>query len=322
MKISTRLKIAALIPMLTAWVIGTALFFSFRTLQKAQRKDRAAQQIIFCMNELSNLVGEHIIYNEERPLLQFLAEHDELTRFIDTVRFKDRRQQQLPGDIHRDMEMMKDSFLRLVSNHERHWSAEGNELVNEVEGRLAGRLLVWSRNVVAHTAALERHVMEELNRTQRKISLLVFGLIAVAASAFSLMLLGMTRSITSSLKRLRNGITTVATGALDHRVTMPVRDEIGELSQAFDHMTGRLQEVAVSRDSLQREVKERKKSGGPAAGAARIVSGDSSQYRGRGDDHRHAGACQLSQPRCLESDRLAARRGARAAGSNGAENRQ
>jgi PAS domain S-box-containing protein len=259
MKISTRLKIAALIPMLTALVIGTALFFSFRTLEEAQRKDRAAQQIIFCMNELSNLVGEHIIYNEERPLVQFLAEHDQLTRFIDTVRFEDRKQKQLLEDIRRDMMMMKDSFLRLVSNHERHWSAEGNELVNEVERRLAGRLLVWSRDVVAHAAALQRRVMDELNRTQRKISLLVFGLIAVAASVFSLMLLGMTRSIAVSLKRLRNGINAVATGDLDHRVTMPVRDEIGELSQAFDHMTGRLQDVTVSRDTLQREVEERKK---------------------------------------------------------------
>jgi PAS domain S-box-containing protein len=259
MKISTRLKVAALIPALTAVVIGTALFLSFRTLQEAQQKDRAAQQIIFCMNELSNLVGEHIIYNEERPLQQFLAEHDELTRFTSTLRFKDTKQQQLLDTIRRDMELMKGSFLRLASNHERHWSAEGNELVQEVEKRLAGRLLVWSRDVVAHATALQRRVMDELKMTQRRINLLVFGLIALAALTFSFMLLRMTKNITSSLQRLGKGINEVATGDLDHRLAMPVLDEIGELSQAFDHMTGRLRDLTVSIDTLQREVEKRKK---------------------------------------------------------------
>lgn len=259
MKIATKLKIAALIPALISLVIGFALFFSVKTVQDAQRKDRAAQRIISGMNELSSLIGEYVIYHEDRPLQQFLLEHDSIERFTAAIRFDQGEQQQLLENIRRDMELMKGIFQKLVSNRRHHGSAEDDAFIKEVENRLAGRLLVWARGVVSHASDLERLIAGQLVVTQRKISSLVFALIVTTALFLTFLLLGMTRSITASLTRLREGTESIGAGDLDHRVATSDGDEIGDLSRAFDRMTGRLQAVTVSRDTLRQEVEERTK---------------------------------------------------------------
>jgi PAS domain S-box-containing protein len=259
MKIATKLKIAALVPALMALVIGFALFFSYKAVQETQRKDRAAQRIITGMNELSGLVSEYVLYHEDRPLQQFLAEHDSIMRFIEDIRFGHRDQQQFLQSIRRGVELMKGSFLKLVSNHKRYGSAQGNALIKEVETRLAGRLLVWSRDVVSDASHLKRLVAEQLTATQREFNVLIFLLIVVTTLFLTILLLGIMRNITASLTMLRKGTEVIGTGNLDHRVAMPARDEIGELSQSFDRMTERLQAVTVSKNTLELEVEERKK---------------------------------------------------------------
>jgi len=265
MKIATRLKFAAMVPATMAFVVVVRLLFSYTMIQDAQEKDKVVQRIITGMNELGSLVSEYVFYHQERPLLQFLAEHDTIAGLIANVRFREKESQKLLEDIRRDMESMKGSFLKLVSNHDRYRSAEGyrfgqgNELFREVENRLVGRLLVWSRDVASDASILERRVDERLIATQRKINVLIVAIIVVATLSLTMILKAMTRNINRSLMTLRRGTEVVGAGDLDYKIKMSARDEIGELSRSFDHMTEQLQAVTVSKKTLQREIEERKK---------------------------------------------------------------
>ena len=259
MKIATRLKLAALVPALLALVIGSALFFSYKAVQEAQVEDRAAQQIISSMNKLSSLISDYVLYHEERPLQQFMAEHDSIVQFIAAARFNDEQRQQILDSIRRDIVLMNDTFRKLVSNHEYQGSARGTELMKEVENRLAGRLFVWAGDVVADASYLERLIDETLTTTQKKTSLLIFLLIVATTLFLTLVLMGMTRHIATSLMLLRKGAEAIGAGNLGHRIGMAARDEIGELARSFDHMTEHLQAVTVSKYTLEQEVEERKK---------------------------------------------------------------
>jgi PAS domain S-box-containing protein len=259
MKIATKLKLATLVPALMALVIGFALFFSVKAVQETQRTDRVVHRIITGMNKLGGLVGEYVLYREERPLQQFLIEHDFILRLIDSLRVGHREQAQILESIRRSVDSMKGSFLKLASNHERYGSAQDNGLIREVENRLAGRLLVWSRDVVSDASYLERLVDEQLAATQGMISFLILVLIVGTTRFLTVILMGITKNITASLKTLRKGTEVIGAGNLDHRVAMSGKDEIGELSRAFDRMTEQLQAVTVSKNALQQEVEERKK---------------------------------------------------------------
>lgn len=199
MKIATKLKLVTLVPVLMALFIGFAFFFSFKAVQETQRKDRLVHRIITGMNELGGLVGEYALYREERPLQQFLVEHDFILRLIESLRVSHREQAQILESIRRSVELMKGSFLKLASNHERYGSAQDNGLIREVENRLAGRLLVWSRDVAADASYLESLVDEQLAATQRTISFLILALIAGTTLFLTVILMGITKNITASL---------------------------------------------------------------------------------------------------------------------------
>lgn len=259
MKIATKLKLGAVVPALMALIIGLALIFSYRTVQEAQKNDRKVQGIITGMNELSSLVSEYVLYHEERSLQQFLVQQASISKLIADTRMREREQQQILASMGRDIDLMKGSFLKLVSNHERYVLEPGNDLIREVELRLAGRLLVWCRDVVSDASHLERLVDEGTSAAQRRINWVIFILIAATTLFLTILMMRVMKSTGSSLAMLREGTEVVGAGNLGHRIDIRTRDEIGELSRSFDHMTEKLQTVTVSRDALQHEVRERKK---------------------------------------------------------------
>jgi len=251
MTINTRLKIAALAPILMALVISLALFFSFNVVEEAQVKDTMAQRIIHRMNELNNVARSYMLYHEERQRQQFLLEHDAVTRLIAAVRFGNTEQQLLSG-ISRNSEAMKAAFLELASNYERRGPAEAEE-------RLASQVLLRAQEVLSDAFRLENLIDEELTATQKRINTMVFLIILVITVPLTIVLFRMMKNVSASLATLRKGTEIIGAGNLDHRIGMAEPDEIGDLAGAFDRMAAQLQRVTVSKEELQREVEERKR---------------------------------------------------------------
>jgi len=86
-------------------------------------------------------------------------------------------------------------------------------------------------------------------------AILYTGIITLCAAIIAASLaLGISRPI----RRLVEGTKEVGLGNLDHKVGTARKDEIGELSRAFDHMVQELKQTLVSRDVLAMEVTEHK----------------------------------------------------------------
>jgi PAS domain S-box-containing protein len=71
-----------------------------------------------------------------------------------------------------------------------------------------------------------------------------------------------TRSIVKPLNALRQGTETIAKGNLDYKVGTRARDEIGQLSRAFNQMTLSLSRSMTSINNLNREIAERQRNEG------------------------------------------------------------
>ena len=79
----------------------------------------------------------------------------------------------------------------------------------------------------------------------------LLALIVVVASFL------LARTITQPLARLVAGAAAIGRGNLDQRVGTTAKDEIGELSRAFDRMAMELKETTVSLDELEQRIRER-----------------------------------------------------------------
>jgi PAS domain S-box-containing protein len=87
-------------------------------------------------------------------------------------------------------------------------------------------------------------------------------LIMVLAIVFAMVFIitfSVARSISRPIDMLTLGAEIIGGGDLDYRVGTTLKDEIGRLSRSFDKMTHDLKETTASRDELNREIEERKR---------------------------------------------------------------
>ena len=78
---------------------------------------------------------------------------------------------------------------------------------------------------------------------------IVIGLIATFVS----------KAVTGPIQKLHKGTEIIGSGNLDYKVGTDAKDEIGQLSRAFDEMTGSLKKTTTSIDNLNKEITGRKK---------------------------------------------------------------
>jgi len=69
----------------------------------------------------------------------------------------------------------------------------------------------------------------------------------------------LTRSITGPVRLMKDFTGRIGSGDFEARLTIDSMDELGELASSFNKMTSDLNEIAASRDSLNREIVERTK---------------------------------------------------------------
>jgi PAS domain S-box-containing protein len=81
------------------------------------------------------------------------------------------------------------------------------------------------------------------------------------------------RRILQAIARLQAGTRIIGSGNLDFAIDVKSDDEIGELSQAFNQMTGKLKTITASRAELEREIGERKQ-------AEEALRASEAHYRG------------------------------------------
>lgn len=109
----------------------------------------------------------------------------------------------------------------------------------------------WVLIAAMHEDKALEHIIRHKNL------ILVLGmatLLIVTLVAFSI-----ANTISRPIKALHEGTEIIGSGDLDHKVGTDSKDEIGQLSRAFDEMTGNLKSVTATRDELNKEISERKK---------------------------------------------------------------
>jgi len=85
-------------------------------------------------------------------------------------------------------------------------------------------------------------------------------IITLAITAFAIVLgLFISKSISNPVSKLAIAAAEIGKGNLDYKVGIGTKDEVGQLSRAFDKMTENLKATTTSIDSLNREITERKK---------------------------------------------------------------
>ncbi len=255
MKIKSKLRISTISSICTALAAGFALFLISQEVDKAIERNKMADKVVKGVFELNIITYEYLLNNEERMQAQWQLRHDSLSEILTKMKFKRPEWQVMWERISQDHESIKTLFSRLVATHEKHKSNR-KEISKEFEDRLIGQMLVKSQAMVSGAFQLAEASHAEIDvARQRTGLLLIFFIVAigavVAATSFVI-----SRSVVKPITRLHEGTEIIGDGNLNYKVGTVAKDEIGQLSRAFDQMADQLRKSFMA---LEKEITERKR---------------------------------------------------------------
>lgn len=101
-----------------------------------------------------------------------------------------------------------------------------------------------------------------------KLKEILTVIVVVALLSIVVVIFALAKSISDPIRQLHRGMEIIGEGNLDYKVATNVKDEIGQLSRAFDAMTVNLKTTTTSIENLNKEIVERKKIEGYLKNAA------------------------------------------------------
>jgi len=127
------------------------------------------------------------------------------------------------------------------------------------EERLVSQLLLKSNLINSNASKLADKIKVQVIEDQKlaaNLTLVVMIILAFTVTTSSLLV---ARSISKPLDVLTKGAKRIGEGDLDLRVEVKTKDELGKLAATFNSMMDNLKKITASRDELDKEVAERKK---------------------------------------------------------------
>ncbi len=128
-----------------------------------------------------------------------------------------------------------------------------------------------------HIPEMQWHLLAEIDEKEalaplakiKRLGIIITLLIPAAAWLIGTVL---GRLISKPIHELHRGTEIIGAGNLDYKVAMDAKDEVGQLSRAFDQMTVNLKKTTTSVSNLEKEVAEREKAERALQAANRFLS--------------------------------------------------
>ena len=262
MKIKTRLKLSIISSLILIVTIGSFVFIALQDVGAKIEEARITAEIVKDMAELQIVTHEYLLHPTERSLMQWNSTYDNLTTNLTkgANQFISPFEKTALEKILKNITRFQATFSYLAAGFEKGQRLAGHKsaIPSDLRDRLIGELLVKSQATVSPIFQLQQAVQIALVDTQQKTSLLIVIFLIILAAFVTAISLWISKSIGGPIAELEKDIRIIGSGNLDHKAGTTAKDEIGQLSRAFDMMTGDLKETTASIVDLNKEIDERK----------------------------------------------------------------
>jgi PAS domain S-box-containing protein len=258
MKIKTQFIITMLLFGIILVFMAVSAIITNRQQEKVSEQEKVAASIALGASELSYLANDYLIYRESQQLSRWQSRFASFSSLVASLNVDRPEQQALVRNIQINQQRLKEVFDSTVS-------AVGVSSANQKAGFDPTSLQVsWSRiaiqsqGLISDASRLSQLLHQQMDHLMDQRTLLIylmtgmFGVLLLAAYMLT------HQRILKSIAALRAGAAVIGSGNLDFRIEEKRKDEIGDLSRAFNRMTADLKTVTASKADLEREIAERK----------------------------------------------------------------
>jgi signal transduction histidine kinase/CheY-like chemotaxis protein/HPt (histidine-containing phosphotransfer) domain-containing protein len=257
MKLRTVFRVAVTLPFVLTLAVAAVFWMAGREVDRAKKTADTARQVMSSAFTLNMLTHDYVRRPGPRPRRQWEQTERRLAQLIHDARPATPAEQEIRRSMQHDLERIRGLFAQLVESSQ---SDNPDETVNgvarEQQAQLIQRVLQDSHQMISSAERWGAASRGRLVTAQRFADVTVIALLVIFAVAFATTSVATIRKLQRPLRRLHEGVQAVGTGHLDHHVPVTARDELGEISQAFNEMTGSLRD---GQRALQEELNERRR---------------------------------------------------------------
>ncbi|WP_304511846.1 ATP-binding protein, partial [Desulfobacula sp.] len=263
MKIKTITQIGILLCIVVTVTLGLFIFITTQKINQNNNETILAAKIVKDIAELKIVMHEYLLYSEERSLIQWRSKYNLLSQsFIqEKNKFDSQNQKILFSKIHQNLLRIGIIFGELSEELEKEPINDRQKDIYflKLKKRLASELLVRSQAMISLVFQLQHTIQTEVMLSnQITISLIIAFFILFAFFVIGI-LFWINNSVAKPITALEKGVRIIGSGNLNHKISTDAKNEIGQLSRAFDKMSMDLKRTTTSIGELNKEIVERKK---------------------------------------------------------------
>jgi signal transduction histidine kinase len=258
MRIRTHFQINIFVSIFLAVAVVGILFYTGRRIDSEMEKNFLADRVSKGVFELFMVSNTYLIYHEERPREQWGVKLASLKKMIIAARAAEKDPDENLEILSKRCDEIGVLFQQITSYARRMDKSPQKDapLVREAYERLITNLTAKGQEMINHSFLLIQESNRDLATVKQRAigSIIAVTLIAIGLSIGISFVLS--RRILTDTRLLEKGTEIVAGGNLDYRLEIRRDDEIGNLAQAFDEMTRRLNDSEKERESYIKKLAE------------------------------------------------------------------
>ncbi|MEJ2664703.1 MAG: ATP-binding protein [Spirochaetia bacterium] len=213
--------------------------------EMAHNIERSAGDLVF-------LSHEYILYGENQLFLRWKRKFSGILHELAGLKPDTAQAQVLVNTISESCRRVKNVFENVLSSRK-----AGSSLMLT---RLSfNRMSVQNKGLIFNAERLTQLLREQAEDMRFGNDILIYIMYAVFILYFLVNYILFYRRTLASITRLQTGTEAVGKGDLSFRIPAGEKDEIGDLSRAFNRMAADLKEITASKKDLENEIAIRKK---------------------------------------------------------------
>lgn len=238
--------------------VSAAVIVTNQWVENTHRQQELAARIEHEAYELGYLANDYLLYRESQQASRWESKFASFSDHLSKLEVDTPEQQALLASIETNQQRLKAVFEEVKAQIEASLQTPETRVDEKFMQISWDRLAVQNQGMIFSASRLEGMLNEQEHWLEQFARLLSLGFIAMLG-VFLLVNYGLNfQRILHSLADLQTGTRIIGSGNLDFAIDVKSDDEIGELSHAFNQMTGKLKTITTSRAELEREIRERK----------------------------------------------------------------
>ena len=270
MKIGQKSTLGFIITILCIWIIVLSTINTYSNIHKEieiLEKYTVPSAVIIAnvdvlVNEIAHWTMDYMLYGQEKDKKKIKLNIEDIKKDISIYSKYEThiglKEQKLAKELVIIIQRYITEVVKIVDMKEQGVSID--ELMKREQKTVHPMIVTLSDQFKEYKTAYTKKLTEgvinihKAHIDNQQLLLLLAILITFFAIAIAFFI---TRSIVKPIHALHKGIEIIGQGNLDYNIGTKAKDEIGQLSKAFDKMTKNLQKAVVSIVNLEKEITER-----------------------------------------------------------------